>query len=285
VAREQNITKAARILHVTQPTLSRQIMQLEEELGVKLFRRGNHNIVLTDDGLLLKRRAEEIVSLAERTKRDFTRHHADLTGEIAIGSGELLSFDYLADILDAFKQEHPHVRYDIFSGSADQVKDLMESGLIDLGLLLEPVDIAKYEFARIPGREIWGLLVRSDSELADKSEICSDDLMNLPILVSKRTMLHNLLSSWFGANFAHLNIVATYNLINNAAIMVKKHIGVAICIKRCNIFEDLSFIPLKPELVSHSVLAWKKNHMFSPAISAFLVFANRYISSISGDTI
>jgi DNA-binding transcriptional LysR family regulator len=285
VAREENITKAARILHVTQPTLSRQIIQLEEELGVKLFTRSNHNITLTHDGMLLKQRAEEIVKLTEKLERDFNRDENNLTGEITIGSGELFSFDYLVEILEAFKQKHPLIRYDIYSGTADQVKERMESGLIDIGLLLEPVDIGKYEFIRIPGLEIWGLLVRHDSELADKAEVCSDDVAKLPLLMAKRAILQNTLSSWFGTNFDHLNIVATYNLINNAAVMVRKNMGAALCVQRCNLFDDLRFIPLKPGLTAHSVLAWKKNHMFSPATLAFIGFAKRYLSSISRDTI
>jgi DNA-binding transcriptional LysR family regulator len=285
VAREENITKAAQILHVTQPTLSRQIMQLEEELGVKLFTRSNHNIILTDDGMLLKQRADQIVTLAEKTKREFSRDEGGLTGEITIGSGEMYSFDYLAEILEAFKRENPLIRYDIYSGNADQIKDRIESGLIDIGLLLEPVDIGKYEFARIPGQEIWGVLVRRDSELAGRSEVCAEDLTDLPLLVAKRAIVQNELSSWVGANFEHLNIVATYNLINNTAAMVQKNMGVALCLKRCNLFEDLCFIPLKPELTARSVLVWKKNHMFSPATSAFLDFAEKYISGITGDTI
>ncbi|MDR2353989.1 MAG: LysR family transcriptional regulator [Deltaproteobacteria bacterium] len=284
IASEENITKASRILHISQPTLSRQIMQLEEELGVKLFTRSNHKIILTADGKLFKQRAEEIITLSEKAKRDFTRDENNLTGEITIGSGELFSFNYLAEILQAFRQEYPLIRYDIYSGNADQVKDRMESGLIDIGLLLEPVDIGKYEFARIPGQEIWGLLVRRDSELASKSEVCSDDLTNLPILIAKRAILQNALSSWAGSNFEHLNIVATYNLINNAAFMVQKNIGVALCLKRCNLFEDLCFIPLKPELTAQSVLVWKKDHLFSPATKAFLTFAKKYLLSISIDT-
>jgi DNA-binding transcriptional LysR family regulator len=150
---------------------------------------------------------------------------------------------------------------------------------------LEPVDIDKYEFARMPGRETWGLLVRRGSPLAEKTEIRSDDLMDLPILVSKRAALRKALSSWLGGAFEGLNIVATFNLINNAAIMVRKNMGVALCVERCDLFEDLRFIPLKPELTGRCVLAWKRNQMFAPATSAFLAFAKKCISSISDHTI
>jgi DNA-binding transcriptional LysR family regulator len=278
VAAEENITKAAQILHVTQPTLSRQIMQLEEELGVKLFTRRNHKISLTDDGILLKQRAGEIIALSEKTKKDFRRDSGSLIGEITIGSGETYSFNYLADILEAFKLIHPLVRYDIYTGNADQIKDRIESGLIDLGLLLEPVDIQRYEYLRFPGLEIWGILVRSDSKLSTKSRVYAKDLLDLPLIISTRALVQNELSSWFGEDFEHLNIVATYNLINNVAVMVQKNMGIALCLKRCNRFEDLHFIPLEPKLNARSVLVWKKKNMFSPATSAFLDFIKQSLA-------
>jgi DNA-binding transcriptional LysR family regulator len=284
-AREENITKAARILHVTQPTLSRQIMQLEEELGVKLFVRSNHNITLTADGMLLRQRAEEIVSLAEGLEKGFSRGKRDLAGEIAIGSGELLSFDFLVRIMKAFRQEHPLVRYYIYSGAADLVQERMEGGLVDLGLLMEPVDIDKYEFTRMPGKETWGVLVRSDSRLAGKAEAGVSDVAGLPLLMSKRAVVQKGLSSWFGMSLEHLDIVATFNLINNAAIMVRENMGAALCVDRCHLFDDLRFIPLSPRLESRSVLAWKKSHMLPPASAAFLAFAQKCISDISSDVI
>ncbi|MDR2351036.1 MAG: LysR family transcriptional regulator [Deltaproteobacteria bacterium] len=284
VAREENITKASQILRVTQPTLSRQIMGLEEELGVKLFTRSNHKIVLTNDGLLLKQRAEEIVALADKTARDFFRGEGGLAGEIAVGSGEMFSFDWLAEVLVAFKREHPLVRLDVFSGNADQVKERMEKGLVDVGLLLEPVDIDRYEFARVPGRETWGVLTRDDSELAALSEVRAGDLTNLPILMSGRSGVRKALSAWFGTNFENLRVAATYNLINNAAVLVRKNMGVALCLKRCDLFGDLRFMPLEPELSARSVLAWKKNRVFSPATAEFLRFAEKYVSSIDRDT-
>ena len=154
VAREENITKAAALLHVTQPTLSRQMMQLEEELGVQLFTRSSHNIILTEQGMLLKRRAQELVSLAEKTKQELAQQQI-LNGEVAIGSGEYRSSVLLAQILAQFHKQHPQVRYEIFSGNSDDIKERIERGLLDVGFLLEPVDVSKYEFVRIPIREEW----------------------------------------------------------------------------------------------------------------------------------
>ena len=157
-AREENITRAASLLHVTQPTLSRQLMQLEEELGVKLFERSSHSIILTDEGMLLKRQAQELLRLAEKTKREVSHEEESIIGEIAIGSGELRSSGCLAELLSSFREKYPMIQYDIFSGNADNIKDRMEQGLLDMGLLLEPVDIGKYEFIRMPLKEERGIL-------------------------------------------------------------------------------------------------------------------------------
>ena len=168
VAREENFTRAAEQLHVTQPTLSRQIAELEAELGVKLFKRGSHNIMLTDDGMLLKRRAQEIVSLAERTKQDFLCKEENIEGTVSIGSGEFLSTRLLTDCIAAFRKKYPHVRYELYSGNADSIKESIERGLLDMGLVTEPIEIRKYEFVSMPVREQWGALVREGSPLAAK---------------------------------------------------------------------------------------------------------------------
>ena len=168
VAREENITKAASLLHITQPTLSRQLMRLEEELGTTLFRRSNHSIVLTDDGMLLKRRAREIVALAEKTEQEFSHKEEALTGEIFIGCGETRNMSFLSRQIALFRKEHPLVQFNIYSANADDIKERIEKGLLDFGLLMEPVDIGKYEFIRMPQKEQWGVLVREDSPLAHR---------------------------------------------------------------------------------------------------------------------
>ncbi|MDR1159562.1 MAG: LysR family transcriptional regulator [Syntrophomonadaceae bacterium] len=284
-AREENITKAAQLLHVTQPTLSRQIIQLEKELDVKLFVRSNHNIILTDDGMLLKRRAEEIVALAEKTKGEFSRRDEHLTGEITIGSGELLSMRLLSEILSSFQKKYPLIRYELYSGDADNVKAHIESGLLDAGLLLKPVDIGKYEFIRMPLKEEWGILTHKDSYLAAKEHISPEDLVGVPLLIAKRGLVQNTLANWFGSHFERLEIVATYNLLYNAAIMAQNKMGVALCLKLSSTYDELCYVPLSPELKMGSVFVWKKNQIFPPATAAFLEHIKAYAKGISRDLI
>ena len=175
VAREESITRAANLLHVTQPTLSRQLMQLEDELGVKLFYRTSHRIMLTDEGMLLKRRAQEILELTERTEREVSRREGSLMGEIAIGCGETRNMAAVAEVMAAFRQKYPLVRFNVYTAIADDVKERIENGLLDIGLLVEPVDISKYEFIRLPQKEEWGVLVRADSPLAAKTAVRPQD--------------------------------------------------------------------------------------------------------------
>ena len=270
VSREENITKAANLLHITQPTLSRQLRQLEEELDVKLFDRGTHNVTLTEEGMLLKRRAQEIVSLAEKTKQEFNKEKDNLTGEIAIGCGEIHGMNILSEIMNSFREEYPLVTYEIYSGNADIIKEKIENGTLDMGLLIEPVDISKYEFVRIPIKEEFGLFVRKDSPLTSKEYITPEDLLNLPIISPKRNLVQNEISSWFGDYAEEINIISTYNLMYNATIMIEKNLGVLIGIKLDVKYKDLSFIPLKPKIELGSVLAWKKSERFSPVIKEFI---------------
>lgn len=213
VAREENITKAANLLHLTQPTLSRQLMQLEEELGVTLFRRSKHRIILTEDGMLLRRRAEEIVSLAEKTRDDLRHKQDHLAGTIAVGSGELQSSRFLTQLIAAFQKENPLVSFRIYSGNSDNIKERIERGLLDIGLLQEPVDIAKYHFVRTPVQEQWGVLVRADAELAAKDRVSPADLAGLPLILPDRENVQNELLNWFGSLAEKLRITATGNLL------------------------------------------------------------------------
>lgn len=270
VAREENITKAAALLHVTQPTLSRQLMQLEEELGVKLFHRGKHRIVLTEDGLLLKRRAQEIVSLSNKTVQELSHKNDMLSGEVSIGCGETRSMFFLSEQMKRFQQKYPLVQFNIHSASADDIKERIEKGILDIGLLTEPVDVEKYEFIRMPQKEQWGVLVRKDSKLAEKEYIMPEDLIKVPLLMVKRETVKNELVNWFGDYYEKLQIAATYNLIVNAASMVKCGIGVAICLDLgANFYEDLCFVPLFPVIETGSVLVWKKNQTFGTATTKF----------------
>lgn len=284
VAREESITKAAAILHVTQPTLSRQLMQLEEELQVKLFNRTSHSVVLTEDGLLFKRRAQEIVALSEKTKRDFIRGNRELSGEIGIGCGEFRSIQIIAQIMKEFKKEHPFVTFQIYSGNSSNIKERIESGILDIGVILDYVDIRKYDYVRIPLSEEWGVLVREDSPLAVMEYVTPEDIRELPLIISERSMRDNELADWIGKKYEDLNIVSTYNLMYNAAIMVANGMGVAGCIKLDCRYEGTRFVPARPSVKNNSVFAWKKALSQSQAVSSFIEFSRIYIKRISSNT-
>ena len=269
-AREENITKAAALLHVTQPTLSRQLMQLEAELGVKLFHRGKYHVSLTDDGVLLRRRAQEIVDLAEKTEREFQRQGGELTGEIPIGAGESNSMTVLSRKMALFRREHPLVRFNIYSATADDIKDRLDKGLLDLGLLAEPVDIGRYGFIRMPKRDRWGVWVRKDDPLADYEAVTPRDLLNTPLLLSRREQVRRELAGWFGDCYERLEVAGTFNLILNAANMVRNGVGAALGFYIGNVSDELRFIPLSPPLETGTVLVWRKDQAFSPASEAFL---------------
>ncbi len=285
VAREENITKAANLLHLTQPTLSRQLMQLEEELGVQLFRRSKHRIILTEEGMLLRRRAEEIVSLADKTKDDLQHREDQLTGTIAVGSGELQSSSFLTRLLTAFQGQNPLVRFAIYSGNSDNIKERIERGLLDVGLLQEPVDISKYSFVRTPCREQWGVLVREGSELAAMENVSPAELASVPLILPERESIQNELFNWFGSYAEGLHITATGNLLYNLASLARDSGSSVLTLNLdCN-YEGLRFIPLSPPLESNTVLVWKKAQTFSAAAAALIEFSEKYISGIQQNLI
>ena len=282
VAREENITKAAALLHLTQPTLSRQLMQLEEELGVQLFHRSRYHIILTDEGMLLRRRAQELVDLADKTAQEFQKN-PELRGEISIGSGDLEAMTILAELLADFQKQHPQVTYQIYSGNADHTNERLEGGTLDLWLLLEPVDISKYDFLRMPGKEQWGVHVREDSPLASKETVTAEDLADVPLIVSKRGLVQLELKRWFGSYAERIQISASGNLPYNMAQMARAGMGAFLTVKlRCS-YEGLRFIPLSPTLEAGTVLAWKKTEAFPPALSAFMEYVEKCLISMSDD--
>lgn len=269
VAREENITKAAALLHLTQPTLSRQLMQLEEELGVQLFRRSRYHIELTEDGMLLRRRAQELVDLAEKTTREFTMRETELMGEIAIGAGETRSMSFLSRAMVSFRERYPKVTFRIFSATADDVKERLDTGLLDMGLLTEPVDVGRYAFCRMKERDRWGVLVRLDSPLAGLDSVTPDDLEQVPLIISGRERVQRELANWFGNRWERLQIAASFNLILNAANMVRYGVGTALSFDLNFSFDDLRFIPLSPTMDTGTVLVWKKDLVLTPVVEAF----------------
>lgn len=283
IAREENFTKAAQQLHITQPTLSRQIAQLEEELGVDLFVRSNHNIILTEDGMILKRRAQEILSLADKTKRDFLHKDENLEGVISIGSGEFLSTRCLTDCIAQFRRKHPLVRYEFYSGNAGNIRDQIERGLLDIGLMSEPIDIRKYEFISMPIKEEWGAFVREDSPLIDKDFIAPQDLVDIPLILPLGDFAESHIGKWFGEYISQIDIIAKGNLLYNEAMMAQSNIGAVIGIRLKSNYDRLRFIPLNPSLKIDTALAWKKEQIFSAATTAFIDFSKQYLKGISGD--
>ena len=269
VAREENITRAAALLHLTQPTLSRQLMQLEEELGVQLFHRSRYHIVLTDEGMLLRRRAQELVDLAEKTEREFACRETELMGEISIGAGETRSMSFLSRAMVSFRTLYPKVTFRIFSANADDVKERLDMGILDMGLLTEPVDVGKYAFCRMREKDLWGVLVRADSPLAAMEAVTPQDLEDVPLLISGREIVQRELASWFGERWEKLQIAATFNLVLNAANMVRCGVGTALCFDLNMAFDDLRFLPLSPRMETGTVLVWKKDQLLTPAVEAF----------------
>lgn len=280
IAQEENITRAASLLHITQPTLSRQMMQLEEELGVQLFTRSSHNILLTEQGLLLKQRAQELVSLAEKTKQELQTQPL-LTGTVAIGSGEYAASALLAQLLAQFHQLHPAVQFELYSGNSDEIKERIERGLLDAGLLLQPVDVQRYEFIRVPCREEWGVLVSERSELAQKSFVTPKDLSDKPLIFGKRDLVKQELLSWFGSYSDQLSIISTGNLSFNLSLLVQEDLGVFLHLKKACHSDGVCYRPLSPKLESRTVFAWKRNQAMSPVAKALIQFAQKYLKGIS----
>lgn len=273
VAREESITGAAESLHVTQPTLSRQLMELEEELGKKLFIRGSRKLTLTDEGVLLKKRAEEIIELVEKTETEITTSDEIINGDIYIGGGETDAMRIIAQTAKRLQMEYPNIRYHIFSGNADDVTERLDKGLLDFGILIEPADIRKYEYIKLPATDIWGLLMRKDSPLASCDTIKPEDLWNIPLLCSRQSMVGKEISDWIGLDYDKLNIVTTYNLVYNASLMVEEGIGYALSLdKLLNTTGNsvLCFKPLEPKLEVGLNIVWKKSQVFSKAAKKFL---------------
>lgn len=277
VAREESITAAANFLHLTQPTLSRQIHDLEEELGQQLLIRKSHRVLLTPEGMLLRKRAEEIIAMVDKTEAEFNSLENTISGDVYIGSGETQTIRHIAEIIRQLKEEYPAIHYHIHSGNAQDITDRLDKGLLDFGVLIQPADIAKYDSLHLPGKDVWGVIMRKDSPLAAKDALQKEDLRTLPLLCSRQAILSqrhgNAFAEWFGSDFDKLNIVATYNLIYNAAIMVEAGVGYAVTLdnlSNTSAASELCFRPLTPRLESGLDIVWKKYQVFSPAAEVFL---------------
>lgn len=272
VAKEENISAAAKQLHLSQPTLSRQLKDLEVELGTTLFQRGNRKITLTEQGMFLLSKAREIVELVDKTEANF--HHEEVIGgEIYIGGGETRAMHFIAKALADLLKKHSAIKYHLYSGNADDIMDKLDSGLLDFGIVIEPTDKQKYEFIQLPATETWGVLIQKESPLASKEFIQPSDLIDKPLIISRQTAVDNELSGWFGKGLEKLHISGTYNLLYNASLMVEEGLGYALCIdKIINTTGEskLCFKPLHPNLHAGLNMIWKKNQILSTASQAFL---------------
>lgn len=277
IAREGSITNAAAFFHVTQPTLSRQIKDLESELGKRLFIRGSHSMTLTAEGMLLRKRAEEIISMVDKTESELSSMEGVVGGDIYIGGGETRAVRLVAEVAGELREDYPGIRYHLFSGNSEDVTERLDKGLLDFGILIEPADISKYDYIGIPAKDTWGVIMRKDSPLAQKKAVAREDLIGVPLLLSRQAILaergDNAFVGWFGEDFNRLDIVTTFNLVYNAAIMVDAGLGYAVSIDNiANTSKDssLCFRPLEPRLESGLNIVWKKYQVFSPPAELFL---------------
>lgn len=281
VARERNITNAAKVLHITQPTLSRQMTLLEEQLGVKLFVRDSRPLALTDEGFLLRRRAEEILELVEKTEAEVSAQEEQVEGSVSIGCGELASTKLLMEMVAGFSEQFPRVTFDVYTANADRIKHRMDNGLTDVGLLLEPVGMERYEFIRMPVRERWVAMMPSGVPLARRKYVTARDLDDIPVIMPSRQKVHDEVASWFGDDYEKLRLIGTSNLSTNAALMVQAGMGYALAVEGSMPFleqSNIRMIPLYPELTATSVLAWKRGQPISTAVSRFLEYIKCFLS-------
>ncbi|HFJ9276277.1 MULTISPECIES: LysR family transcriptional regulator [Bacillus] len=275
VATQENISAAANALHLSQPTLSRQLNNLEEELGTTLFVRGNRKITLTDEGMFLLDRAKEIVDLVEKTEANFNQKSEIISGEIHIGAGETEAMQFIAQTIKKVVAHHPNIKFHLYSGNADDITTKLDSGLLDFGIVIEPANKQKYDYLKLPATDVWGVLMRKDTPLAEKAYIHPTDLLNKPLIISRQTAVSNELSGWLGEEIENLNVIGTYNLLYNASLLVKENIGYALCIdKLMNTSEEstLCFRPLSPKLEAGLNILWKKHQTFSSATKIFLTY-------------
>ena len=270
IAESESFTRAAEKLHMTQPALSRQIAQLESELGRKLYTRESYGIKLTEEGLLLRKRAEEIIELEQKTLCELSGDNTNITGTIYIGAGETSGIKYIGKILKELRSKFPGINYRMISADFEDVIDKLDKGLIDFGLFVGRVNLDKYNCFMLPDSDRWGVLTRVNDELAKKKFISPEDLRGRELLFSHQAKAQGEFSEWLGFPIEKLNIAGTHNLAYNASVMVREGLGILITIEGIINNSELVFIPLKPEIKAKLILAWKKEAVLSKAAKKFL---------------
>lgn len=279
VAKEQNFTKAAEQLHITQPTLSRQLAALEEELGTTLFNRSGRSITLTDEGLLLKRRALEIIDLQEKIVDELRGNEEEVEGVITIGCGEFAAVEILAQICGEYKKKYPLVQIALHTGTADMILEMMNKGLVDIGMFLEPVSTEDLDYIRLPDSDQWIISMKPDDSLAKKEMITKEDLLNLPLILPERYGVQSEIANWFGKDFEKLNISFTSNLGTNAGVMAMHGLGYPVSVQGAVRYwrQDLLIQKkLYPEVKASTVIAWRRNLPHSRAIRLFIDEINAF---------
>ena len=282
VAREQNISAAAQSLHISQPALSTQLKALEEELGKKLLIRGtkgSRKVILTDEGMILRKRAQEILSLVKRTEKEITRSEETIVGDVYIGTGETEIVRFFAKAAKDLQKRYPDIHYHISSGNAEYVLECLDKGLIDFGLLFANADPTRYNSIPIPVRDTWGVLMRRDSPLAEKEVITPEDIRDIPLIVSHQRGDSDYLPRWAKTDISKLNVVSTYNLVYNASLLVDEGLGYAVCLDKLinTTGSDLCFRPFSPMLEATACIVWKRYQIFSKAAETFLAHLQKLI--------
>ena len=273
VTREQSISGAAQSLHLSQPTLSRQLRDLEEELGKELMIRGNRRITLTEEGMILRKRAEEIMELVKKAEDEITLSDDIIAGDITVGTGETDGVRFLAKAVKELQRRYPLIHLHIVSGDKAAIMEQLDRGLIDFGLVFGDIETSKYEYIQVPYKDTWGVIMRRDSPLAKKETITAEDLMDKPLIISRQAFQNHELREFFPCEQDKLNIVATYNLLFNGSLMVDEGIGYAISFdKIINVSgsSHLCFRPLEPKAESNMSILWKKYQVFTKAVEKFL---------------
>ena len=276
VAREQSMIRAAKSLHLSQPTLSTQLKALEEELGKQLLIRGSkgtRKVTLTEEGMILRKRTEEILSLVQKTEREISFSDQMIVGDVYIGTGETDAVRFIARAAKELYDSYPGIRYHISSGNADFVSEQLDKGLIDFGIVFGNVDHTKYNSIELPFRDIWGVLMKRDSPLAAQETVCPKDLWDKPLIISNQDDSKGALTAWISRELSELEIVATYNLLFNASLMVEEGLGYAIGLdKIINTTgnDKLCFRPLSPQTEAGMHIVWKKYQVFSKASEKFM---------------
>lgn len=282
VAQEENITRAAESLHIAQPSLSKQMMELEQSLGKKLLVRGKRKITLTEEGIFLRKRAEDIVSLVEKTRQEISSDFTDITGEIVIGGNATPT---LLRAVSSMQKQYPNVVFQFYSGDASDVTERLEHGNLDFASLLQPIDTVKYEYLPLPDTSIWGVLMKKDSPFSSMNAIKKEHLLQMPLILHRRIGLQQMIADWAQTDLRSLHITATYNVLHGSPVpFVENNIGYFLTTRDLlapKLDDSVVFKPLEPALKKQSNLVWKRKNILSNPAKVFLEIVRQMTGTLS----